>query len=204
MANGELLPTDGLRELTWSPPIERQSGLETRSGFGQTLLLGRPFWRLRASYVFQNDLKYRLMTAFLARRQGARYTFLAPRISRRAPALAPSLTNAGLGVASVDIANGTVTFTGVGTTVITPGDMCGFYTAALGYWVGEATAVATPTGGVVTIPVHPYPQNHHLTTPNARLKEALGEFKLSGVPNTSETYDGKRAISFEAIQYVRQ
>lgn len=203
MSQGEIILTDKLKDLTWEPPEERQSEQNQRGGNDQVVTFGRPFWRIRASYDGLDDAGYRALTAWLARRKGSRVTFTAFRPSRRRPLLAPALTNSGLTVVAVNVSGGTVTIGGVGTTAISAGDMVGFYTTAGGYWVGEATAAASPSGGQVIIPVHPYPQAAHASTPNPRLFEALGEFKLVGRPQNTERPTKRHSVSFEAIQVVR-
>lgn len=204
MSQGEIILTDKLKELTWSPPEERQSEAASRGGNDQVVTFGRPFWRLRATYQNLDDTAYRYLTAWLARRKGSRVTFTCPRLQRRGPLLAPAISNAGLSVVSVDIAAGTVRIGGVGTTTISPGDMVSYYTAALGYWVGEATATAVPSSGQVVIPVHPYPQTPHASLAAPRLYEALGEFKLVGRPQNTEPHTKRHGVSFEAVQVVRR
>lgn len=203
MSQGELILTDKLKELTWSPPEERQSDNPERGGDAQVFTFGRPFWRLRAVYDNLDDNGYRELTAWLARRKGSRVSFTCPRLQRRRPRLAPAITNAGLSVVSIDIAASTVRIGGVGTTQISAGDMVSFYTAALGYWIGEATANAAPSAGQVTIPVHPYPQTHHATLAAPRLFEAFGEFQLVGRPQNTERLK-RHSVAFEAIQVVRK
>lgn len=204
MSAGEAIISDRLKELTWTL-VERQSAAETRDGGGAVVTWGRPYWTIRARYEFgpQDDAAHRALTAWLSRRKGARVSFTAYRADRPAPVLAPGITNSGLGVSAVSISNGTVTLTGLGSTQISPGDMVGFYTASSGYWVGEATASASPSGGTATVSVWPYPQAPHGSTPNVRLLQALGEFQLIGPPSLSETSERRRAVAFEAKQVVR-
>ena len=203
MSQGELILTDKLKEMSWQSPEERQSDPSSFGGNDQVIIYGRPFWRIRFIYDQLNDASYRALTAWLARRKGSRVTFTSPRLDRRRPLLAPSLTNTGLSVVSVNISAGTVTIGGVGTTQISAGDMVSFYTAASGYWIGEATANAAPSGGQVVIPVHPYPQTPHATLAAPRLYEPLGEFKLAGQPQNTSRHTKRASVAFEAIQVVR-
>lgn len=203
MSQGELILTDKIKEMTWLAPEERQSEASQFGGNDQVITYGRPFWRMRVTYDQLNDAGYRALTAWLARRKGSRVTFTSPRLDRRAPLLAPAISNTGLSVVSVNIAAGTVTLGGVGTTQISAGDMVSFYTAALGYWVGEATANAAPSAGQVVIPVHPYPQTQHATLAAPRLYEARGEFKLAGPAQNTSRFTKRASVSFEAVQVVR-
>jgi len=203
MSAGEFIITDKLKSIVWPSPSERQSAYTVRGGNDDVITLGRPYWG-PISFVYENLDKttYRALTAWLARRKGARVSFTAARISRRAPLLAPNMTNAGLGVASVNISAGTVNLTGLGSNTLSPGDMVGFSTAASGYWLGETLATAVPSGGNATVSVWPYPQTPH-ATPNVRLFEALGEFKLASLPRNSERAEGRASVSFDAVQVVR-
>lgn len=201
MSAGELILTDCLKECTWQL-VEQQSAPETRANGGQVVTWGRPFWSLTARYENLSDAGFRALTAWVSRRKRSRVSFTAWRADRPAPLLNPAMTNTGLGVSSVNISAGTVTLTGLGSTVISPGDMIGFSTLAGGYWVGEATATATPSGGTATISVWPYPQTPH-GTPNVRLLKALGEFQLVGDPVIREPSSRVRSLEFVARQVIR-
>lgn len=203
MSAGEAILTDCLKECSWRLS-ERQSDAETRENGGQVVTWGRPFWMLTARYENLSDTAFRALTAWIARRKRSRVTFTAWRADRPALALNASITNSGLGIggAGVSIVNSTVPLTGLGSNVISPGDMIGYSTLAGGYWVGEATATATPTAGAATVSVWPYPQTPH-GTPNVRLLKALGEFQLVGEPNIREPSSRVRSLEFEAHQVIR-
>jgi hypothetical protein len=201
MSAGELFLTDKLKECTWSL-VERQSDAETRENGGQVVSLGRPYWMMTARYDNLDLETFRQLSAWVVRRKRSRVTFTAWRPDRPALALNSSITNSGLGVSSVNISGGTVTLTGLGSNVISPGDMIGFSTLAGGYWVGEATATAAPSAGSATVSVWPYPQTPH-GTPNVRLLKALGEFQLVGEPSSREPSSRVRSIEFTARQVIR-
>lgn len=202
MSIGEIILTDCLKECTWQL-IERQSAAETRSNGGQVVSWGRPFWLLTARYENLSDQAFRALTAWIARRQGAVVPFTAYRADRPAPVLDPTrVTNSGLGVSAIDIEDSTVSMTGMGTTVISPGDMISFMGAASGRWIGEAIATATPTAGAATISVWPPPQTPH-ATPAARLYRALGDFQLAGEPTIREPSSRVRSLEFQARQVIR-
>jgi hypothetical protein len=201
MSAGELFLTDKLKECTWTLN-ERQSEAETRENGGQVVALGRPFWSLTARYENLTDTDFRTLTAWLARRKRSRVSFTAWRPDRPALALNSSITNSGLGVSAVSISGGTVSLTGLGSNVISPGDMIGFSTLASGYWVGMATATATPSGGAATVSVWPYPQTPH-GTPNVRLLKALAEFQLVGEASIREPSSRVRSVEFNARQIIR-
>lgn len=201
MSAGELILTDCLKECTWTLN-ERQSEAETRENGGQVVALGRPFWSLQARYDNLDIDQFRALTAWLARRKRSRVSFTAWRADRPALALNSSITNSGLGVSAVSISGGTVSLTGLGTNVISPGDMIGFSTLAGGYWAGEATATASPTAGAATVNVWPYPQTPH-GTPAVRLLKALAEFQLVGEPSIREPSNRIRSVEFNARQVIR-
>lgn len=201
MSAGELFLTDCLKECSWSLN-ERQSEAETRENGGQVVSLGRPFWSMQARYDNLDIDQFRALTAWLARRKRSSVSFTAWRPDRPTLALNSSITNSGLGVSAVSISGGTVSLTGLSTNVISPGDMIGFSTLAGGYWVGEATATASPTAGAATVNVWPYPQTPH-GTPNVRLLKALGEFQLVGEPSIREPSNRIRSVEFNARQVIR-
>lgn len=202
MSQGEIFLTDRLKEAVWTLN-QRQSAPGSRDGGGAVVTYGRPFWTLSLRYENLDDAAFRQLSGWIARRDGARVTFTAYRPSRPRPLLAPSQSNAGLGVSSVNASASTVSLTGLGSTVISPGDMIGFYTSTSGYWIGEAVATATPSGGAATVTVKPYPQTPHASTPNVRLYQAIGEFQLSGLPQITEPHDGRRNVAINAVQVVR-
>lgn len=201
MSAGELILTDCLKECTWIL-MGRQSDAETRENGGAVVNFGRPYWLTRWRFENNDDAGWRALTAWIARRDRSRYSFTGWRADRPAPLLNPSMTNSGLGVSSVNIAAGTVSLTGLGSNVISPGDMIGFSTAAGGYWAGEALATATPSGGAATVSVWPYPQTPH-ATPNVRLLKALAEFQLVSEPSLTELSSRIRSLEFTARQVIR-
>lgn len=201
MSAGELMLTDCLKDCTWEL-MGRQSDPETRSNGGAVVTYGRPYWVIRARYENYDDAFSRLLSAWVARRERARVSFTMWRPDRPTTLLNPAITNSGLGVSSVSAGASTVSLTGLGSNVISPGDMIGYSTLAGGYWVGEATATATPSGGNATVSVKPYPQSPH-GTPNVRLLKALGEFQLVGEPSRSEPSSRNRSLEFTARQVIR-
>ena len=203
MSAGENFLTDCLKDCSWSL-MERQSDAETRENGGSVVTSGRPYWVMTARYENLDDAGFRALTAWIARRKRSRVSFTAWRTDRPTTLLNPAITNTGLGIggAGVDIAAATVPLTGLGSNVISPGDMLGFSTLAGGYWVGMATATATPTAGAATVSVWPYPQTPH-GTPNVRLLKALGEFQLVSEPSISEPSSRLRSLEFQARQVIR-
>lgn len=201
MSAGEAFLTDCLKTCTWSL-AERQSEAETRENGGSVVALGRPYWVIDAQYENLDDAGFRALTAWLARRKRSRVSFTAWRPDRPALLLNSSISNSGLGVSAVSISGATVSLTGLSTNVISAGDMLGFSTLAGGYWVGMATANATPSAGAATVSVWPPPQTPH-GTPSVRLNKPLGEFQLVGDPSMSEPSSRNRSLSFSARQVIR-
>lgn len=201
MSAGEAFLTDCLKDCSWTL-IERQSDPETRENGGSVVTFGRPYWVMSARYDNLSDEGFRSLTAWLARRKRSRVTFTAWRPDRPALLLNSSISNSGLGVSAISIASATASLTGLSTNVISAGDMIGFSTLAGGYWVGQATANATPSAGAATVSVWPPPQTPH-GTPNVRLNKPLGEFQLVGDASVSEPSSRIRAVEFSARQVIR-
>lgn len=200
MAAAEIFLTDCLKECTWTLN-ERQSEAHTRENGGQSVTWGRPFWSLTARYENLSDAAWRALTAWIQRRKGARVSFTAYRPDRPAPLLNPAMTNTGLGLSSINISTNQISLTGLGSTVISPGDMVSFETLAGGRWIGETTVGATPVAGAATITVWPYPQTQ-AATPNVRLFQPLGLFHMTGQPILREPSTRQRSLEFQAKQII--
>lgn len=196
----ELMPMDGLKEFTWWLD-ENQSDLETFGNTGQVMEFGPPRWNARAVFGSMNADVYRRLDAFITRRRKSLITFTAFRPIMRAPLLNPSQSNSGLGISAVDIENSTITLTGLSANP-SASDMVSYRTAANGYYVGQITADAVRSGGNATVAVTPAPMARHSTTPAVRLLEALGEFKLVGVPQNTEQHLKRGTYSFTCVQHV--
>lgn len=199
MSQGEQLLTTCLKDASWVL-VPRQAVPAAAFG-GQVISYGSSYWVAGFSYSGLKLDEFRALSAWLARREGARYTFTAYRPTRAQPADGPSVTNTGVDIASVDAANKTISFTGLPCD-LTAGDMVGYSTAAGGYYVGEVTADAAESGGAATVSVTPAPVTEHATA-NARIVQALGEFQLDGPPRISEPHSKRFEVSFQARQVER-
>jgi hypothetical protein len=200
MSQGEIFLTDRLKDCSWflSP---RQSVPFGRRG-GQVITYGQPYWSAQFRYENLDEAGLRAMSAWIARREGARYTFTAYRPTRKLPASGLA-SNSGVGIASISTINSTVSLTGLSTNAMVPGDMVSYYTAALGYYCGEIVSVGTLSGGAQTVTVRPAPVTVNVSTPDVRVVEAVCEYQLDGEVRISEPYDRRYAVSFAARQVER-
>lgn len=201
MATGDLIPCRGIVKAEWTPVVQ-QAAPETLAGASDVIELGRSYWEVDFEVELSRRSYFDEWVAFLAGRDGADFTFTAPRHFRKNPQDSSITSDASLTLNSVNISGRTITLGGAGTGQAKRGDMLSYRTASSGYWVGVATADASPSGGVVTIPVWPAPMTPHATTKSPRRIEALGEFRLDGAPRWQETAR-RRKVSFKAKQVIR-
>lgn len=199
MSAGEIFLTDRLKECSWvlvprqSVPFGRQAG--------QVVTYGQPFWTAQLRYENLSETGLRALSAWIARREGARVTFTAFRPTRRRPSSGLS-SNSGLGISAVDTGASTISLTGLSTNAMQPGDMVSYFTAANGYFCGEVVSVGSLSAGAQTVTVRPAPVAAH-ASPQVRVVEALAEFQLDGEIAISEPHDRRYAVSFNARQVER-
>lgn len=200
MANGEAWITDRLKECSWSL-MQRQSAPAARGGGSQVIVYGPPYWVATFRYENLDDAGMREMSAWLAGRQGSRYSFLAYRPRTRLPS-GGATSNSGVTLSAVDTPNSELDFTGLPHALV-PGDMVSYYTNASGYYCGEVTSAGTYSAGAQTVGVSPPPVAKHTSTPAPRIVEALCEFQIEGQPQIVETHDKRYSVSFGARQVER-
>ncbi len=200
MSAGEIMLYVGLKEASWNL-VEQQSAPFSRSS-EQVVTWGEPYWEFEAKYQNLTDADFRALRAWTTRRRGASITFSAYDPSRQKPVLGLPPNHENVSLASVDIGAGTITLQGLGTHVISPGDMIGYSTSDDGLWVGEALETATPVSGAATVDVYPAPRTPHATTPDARIFQALGRFRMIGMPSLIAPHDRRRSVSFKARQVI--
>lgn len=205
MANGDLIPTDGLLKMDMSlQPMQTVrmgvSGNSVRGVFGPTR------WRLDVETRYLSTREARIWDAWLARRIHFGETFTAWRLLRQNPPGPIGTEDGSLGL-TVDIPNSELDLTGTGGYVANIGDMIGYRTDVDGYYLGMATARVAASGGAANVPVIPRPLAKHATTPAVRRVQALGEFELAS--STVDGFDGYtgdgggRRLRFQAIQVLR-
>lgn len=200
MSAGEIFLTDRLKDCSWAL-IPRQSAPFGRQA-GQVVSYGQPFWSAQFRYENLDEAGLRALSAWLARRDGARVTFTAYRPTRAKPSSGLA-SNSGVGISAISTANSTISLTGLSTNAMLPGDMVGYFTAASGYYCGEVVSVGTLTGGAQTVTVRPAPVAVNGSTPNVRVVQALAEFQIDGEATISEPYDRRYSLSFSARQVER-
>jgi hypothetical protein len=198
LSQGEIFLTDRLKDSSWSL-AHRQSvpfGRQT----GQVIVYGASYWMASFRYENLDEAGLRALSAWIARRQGARVTFTAYRPTRARPASGAS-SNAGLGISAVSTVNSTVAMTGL-AGALAAGDMLSYFTAASGYYGGEVVSAGAISSGAQTLTVSPAPVAAH-GSPQARVFQALAEMQLEGEPNISEPHDKRYSVSFSARQVTR-
>ena len=200
MSAGEIFLTDRLKDCSWSL-MHRQSAPFARQT-GQVIVYGSAFWNASFRYENLSETGLRALSAWIARREGARNSFTAYRPTRRLPASGLA-SNSGVGISAISTANSTISLSGLGSNAMIAGDMVGYYTAALGYYCGEVVSVGSLSAGAQTVTVSPAPVAVHGSTPNVRVVDALAEFQIEGQPTISEPHDLRYAVSFSARQVER-
>lgn len=198
--NGELIPSVRAFDQAFRP-VHIQSGPETRGGGTAINTLGEPRW---AFDLVTRDLtadQLRIWTAWIARRQGRRFTFTAWRMDRPLPQAGGVSSDALLDVGGINRAAGTVSLTGTGAYTASPGDMLSYYTAAQGYWLGEIMAPATAQNDQITVEVSHPPLPPHASQASPRRIRALGEFEL--ISHTLTEQKDRRSVQISAKQLIR-
>lgn len=200
MSQGEIFLTDRLKDSSWTL-VPRQSVPFGRRG-GQVISYGQPFWAASFRYENLNEAGLRAMSAWLARREGARFTFTAYRPTRARPASGLA-SNSGVGISAINVGASTISLTGLSTNAMQAGDMVSYYTSGNGYYCGEILSVGALSGGAQTVTVKPAPQTVNVSTPNVRVVQALCEFQIDGEASISEPHDRRYGVSFTARQVER-
>jgi hypothetical protein len=200
MSAGELIITDGLSMMDWAlQPL--QSRRSSAAGASAVVTYGPSRWRLRVETDFLTLTQARRWSAWLARREGGRFTFTAWRLFRRYPLGSLGVEDSP-DLLSVDYDNSRLVLGSVGPYQARQGDMVSYRTAANGYWAGEIVADLDAVAGEIPITVRPKPVLPHATTPSVRRVTALAEFELSTDLDPFEDYSQRR-LSFEALQVLR-
>jgi len=204
MSSQELLPTDFMKECSWSID-ERQTGDNSRDGSGYINDFDGPIWRV--NYRFENltQAAMRILNSFGIRRRFRLVSFTSINGDARAPLLYPSFSNSGVGIASIDQGNNLVSVTSIGNgTILTEGDFLSYKTNKNGFYVGMVTSGVTANGsGNATVPVYPMPMTPHASAPALRLRDPFGEFQLETPWQPVIPSDRRRGVSFSARQVVR-
>lgn len=203
MSVGEYWPERGVVSAEWADR-HRQSLPAGLSGNSIAVDYGEPFWVVdfEVNMTARSELA-RQWSAFIRRREGRKNTFTMNRPFQSFPFRGNVESDAGVSVSSINRGASTVTLSGVGSDyVATAGDMIGFFTAASGYYVGEVTAEAIPSGNGVTLQVWPPPRPAHATAQGVRRIKALGEFRVVSAPSAAEAFKS-RSFRITAEQVIR-
>lgn len=201
MSAGALLPCRGIVKAEWTPTVQ-QTTPETLSGNTDVIELGASFWSVDYEVDLPKRADFDEWAVFLAERDGADFTFTAPRTFRKYPGNGAIVSDVGVSVSAYDPTARTVTFAGVGSHQARLGDMISYRTLGLGYWTGIVRANATPIAGSVVMSVWPKPVAPHATLAAPRRIEALAEFRITKEPKWTEA-GRRRGVSFSAKQVIR-
>jgi hypothetical protein len=199
MSAGEIFLTDRLKDCSWTL-IPRQSTPFGRQA-GQVVSYGQPYWAAQFRYENLDEAGLRALSAWLARREGARVTFTAYRPTRARPSSGLA-SNSGVGISAINTGASTISLTGLSTNAMAPGDMVSYFTAASGYYCGEVVSVGSLSSGAQTVTVKPAPVALN-ASPQVRIVEALAEFQIDGEAAISEPHDRRYGVSFSARQVER-
>lgn len=192
MSTGEFMPTDALRECTWTLQ-ERQTAQYSRGGNSQVIDLGDPFWTLTATYEGLGPAQFKALSAFISRRQGARVTFAARRPGRK-----PDFAQDPVGLGFV-VTSGKLRID-AGATPVVAGDMVSYTTSGSGRYIGEVQSTSVVSGTNLECVMRPLALAAH-ATPDVAIVGAWGLFRLDPQSvQISETYDPRKRVSFSARQ----
>ena len=200
VTGSEIAPCEGIVTCNWQ--LKRQQTVrETLSGDQAVIKLGRSYWMVDVKVDAPDLETFRLWKAFIARRQGSRFTFLLDRRFSASPADPTVSSDAGLDISSVVASTCTVNLTGVGSWAAKAGDLISYVTANAGFWVGEVVADATASAGAIALTVEPEPVAPN-ATPAVRRIQAYGEFALEDEPKFTDNWRS-RSLTFTARQVLR-
>jgi hypothetical protein len=204
MADGDLILDHVVNDMPWRLDVI-QGPRMLNSGFSQVTRMAEPRWmfELSTGWMARDSAEFREWDYWLHDRDGAASTFTAFRMSMQ-NAQVPVSSDVGLTVTAIDRAARTVSFGSTGTWTATKGDMVSFYTAAGGYWIGQAMETKSAVAGAMSaLKVRPPPFTPHASLAAPRRIRALGEFQLVlPVPKPIERIDECR-INFTASQIIR-
>lgn len=186
MADNELILTNGLKEMTWTPQ-EIATVPFTFSG-GINVELGKPFFSIRCVYgPGLTKSEWKALRAWIGRRRGAKSPFRAFHAMNRTPdggATSCTITADGSGTIDITMSPAPV-----------PGDFVAYDVTAGGRAVHEISEnVSGNTWDV-------FPPADKAGGANASCVDAAGEFRLDpSSVRMKEVYDPKNTVSFEARQ----
>jgi len=202
MFTRELAPSFGIVEATWEEN-DNQTSAFSNDGAGDVLEVAEPFWTINVKVEVISEDHFDEWDAFLARRRLQECSFTIWRSLRVRPRDRLILSDAGLALEGINVANSQISLTGYGAgRAASIGDMISYRTLGGGYWVGKVVTPATANGvGAITVNVWPRPWAPHATTPDPRRFRALGEFRLAKPPKKTQGNKNWR-ISFEAEQVL--
>lgn len=202
MADGDIIPNLYVQNMPWK--LNELQGVPMfNSGFSQVTRPVEPFWTFSLETTWVNREDFQEWDSWLVDRRGAASPFLAWRMSRPY-GIIPVDSDVGLTISAVSRENSTISYASTGTWTATKGDMLSYYTAAGGYWCGQAMETKAASGGTMSaLKVWPPPFAPHASTAAPRRRFALAEFRLVlPSPEPVERHDERR-VSFQATQVIR-
>ncbi len=196
MSANELMLTDRLKSCTWLPVL-RQNDITTRGGETTSIEYGPGYWRV--SFVYENlqPIQWRLLTAWIARRNGSQVPFTAFMPSRRYPENHPSANNTGLTLSGYNSTTGAIT---INKGNMVPGDMVSWIASDNSQFVGEIKQVDTVSGSSTTFRTFPFARAPS-GTPTPRIFEAVGRFRIvAGSIQPDDRNEKLYSMRFDARQ----
>lgn len=194
----ETMPYDGLKRCDWRV-VQRQTLPFTQGGGGAVIEMGEPYWMIDCAYDNLSDAKFRAVTAFLGRRNGAIVPFRAYRADRQKPlnisnpqALIVSIAEQSAGIMRV-----------TGTSKLLAGDMIAYKTITGARHIGEIIEVIASPADTTDFRLHPFASTPHAGGEVQIYRaEALFTIEPDSVA-ISEPYDKRRGVTFTARQLQR-
>lgn len=202
MSVGEFWPEKAVQKNEWTL-VHRQNAPSSLSGDSVVTDFGEPFWRVEVSVEvpIRSELE-RQWSAFFRRRRGQAVTFTMNRSFRSFPELGGFNPAVEVTVDATSRPTRLIEISGHGAGRVTEGDMFGYYTSAQGFFIGEVETIVQNDTAALEFEIYPPPFDAHATTPAPRFIKPVGEFRLTGEPDMTETHIN-RAWSFTAAQVIR-
>lgn len=202
MSVGEFWPEKAVQKNEWTLN-HRQNAPVALSGDSVVTDYGEPFWTVDVSVeVPIRSTLQRVWSSFFRRRKGQKNTFTMNRSFQSFPELGGFNPNVEVNIISTDRATSTVRVNGHGAGRVSEGDMFGYFTAQSGYYIGEIESIIQNDGAALEFGLSQPPFDAHATTAAPRFVKAVGEFRMDGPPNVTETHTS-RSFSFTATQVIR-
>lgn len=202
MSVGEYWPETPVQTNEWTLN-HVQNTPSALSGDSVVTDFGEPFWTVNVSVEvpIRSEME-REWSSFFRRRHGQKNSFTMNRSFRSFAERLGFNPAVPVTIESTSRTSRTIRVTNHGAGRVTEGDMFGYFTAAQGFYIGEVDGIIENSLSALEFTVYPAPFDPHVTSANPRFIKPVGEFRLDGEPDVSET-NVSRAWAFTATQVIR-